>query len=166
MEKKENIIILEDNNTAIFKLYTKDGKYTGNYLEFDLEDVNLPIRLAECQKKHEENLIYVNTELKRLENETDKIEDKDNKILSSIEEKAFKIISEFYKRDAEAVDLFLGEGAVKKILNGRAPYFEMFDDIKKIIEKIMPILEENSKLIIANIKEKYKNNDDGIEFLQ
>ncbi len=42
----------------IFRIGIKDieGNDTGEHLEFDLEDIELPLRLNECEAKHRKNL--------------------------------------------------------------------------------------------------------------
>jgi len=58
----------------------------------------------------------------------------------------------------EALDLFLGEGGTKKLLNGRKPYYEMYDDINDILEPILPKLQKTAEDIEDRIKQKYSNN--------
>ena len=71
---EENKIILGKNNILKFALYTDKGEKTGEYLEFDLEDIELPIKYAELIEKDKQNkktvmddwkvvAKYINTEL-------------------------------------------------------------------------------------------------------
>ena len=57
----------------------------------------------------------------------------------------------------DALDLFLGEGGTKKLLNGRKPYYSMYDDISEILEPILPKLKLSADSIVKKIKEKYSN---------
>ena len=66
----------------------------------------------------------------------------------------------FYLKDIKALELFLGEGMVSKLLNGRNPYYSMYDDISEMLEPIMPKLKINAENIVAKVKEKYGNKKD------
>ncbi len=58
----------------------------------------------------------------------------------------------------EALDLFLGQNGTNKLLNGRKPYYSMYEDISEILEPIMPKLKLRADDIVNKIKEKYSNN--------
>ena len=60
------------------------------------------------------------------------------------------------------MDLFLGEGGTKKYLNGRNPYFEMFDDISEAIEPYMGKLDLTLNNMTERIKNKYKVTDSDV----
>ena len=151
--KKDNILRIGIKDT--------EGNDTGEHLEFDLEDIEMPLKLNESEMKHRKNYEYLRNQFVII----DKKEDKKGKfMLSSREEEKVKALQEFYKREMEAMDLFLGEGATKKLLNGRKPYYSMYDDIMDIIEPIMPKLEVNADNIINKIKNKYseKTNEKNV----
>lgn len=147
------IQIKKDN---ILRIGIKDfeGKDTGEHLEFDLEDIELPLRLNECEAKHRKNLEFVKTQFVII----DKKEDKKGKfILSWKEEEKLKVLQEFYKREMDALDLFLGQNGTNKLLNGRKPYYSMYDDINDMLEPILPKLKLKADDIANKIKEKYSN---------
>ena len=151
--KKDNILRIGIKDTK--------GNDTGEHLEFDLEDIEMPLKLNESEMKHRKNYEYLRNQFVII----DKKEDKKGKfMLSWREEEKVKALQEFYKREMEAMDLFLGEGATKKLLNGRKPYYSMYDDIMDIIEPIMPKLEVNADNIINKIKNKYseKTNEKNV----
>ena len=144
--KKDNILRIGIKDT--------EGNDTGEHLEFDLEDISLPLRLNECDAKHRKNLEYLKNQFVII----DKKEDKKGKfILSWKEEEKLKVLQEFYKREMEALDLFLGENGTKKLLNGRNPYYSMYDDINEMLEPIMPKLKLRADDIVNKIKQKYSN---------
>ena len=88
----------------------------------------------------------------------DKKEDNKGKfILSWKEEEKLKVLQEFYKREMEALDLFLGEDGTKKLLNGRKPYYSMYEDISEMLEPILPKLKLRADDIASKIKQKYSN---------
>lgn len=155
-----DFIQLKKNN--IFKVIIKDedGKETGEHLEFDLEDIELPLRLNECEAKHRKNIEYLKMQFVII----DKKEDKKGKFLLSYkEEEKLKVLKEFYKKEMEALDLFLGENGTKKLLNGRNPYYSMYDDISDMLEPIMPKLKMNADSIKDKIRNKYgKASEKGV----
>lgn len=151
----ENFIQLKKDN--IFRIGIKDieGNDTGEHLEFDLEDIELPLRLNECEAKHRKNLEFLRNQFVVIEKKEDK---KGKFILSWKEEEKIKVLQEFYKREMEALDLFLGQNGTNKLLNGRKPYYSMYEDISEILEPIMPKLKLRADDIVNKIKEKYSNN--------
>ena len=155
----DNFIQLKKSNTLKFAIRTSDGKDTGEFLEFNMDDIELPLKLNECEAKHRKNIEYLQGQFVII----DKKEDKKGKfLLSWKEEEKLKAVKEFYNREMEALDLFLGEGGTKKLLNGRKPYYEMYDDINEALEPILPKLQTSAEDITKRIKQKYsktKEND-------
>ena len=143
---------LKKDNIFRVGIRTADGKDTGEFLEFDMEDIELPLRLNECEALHRKNLEFLKMQLVII----DKKEEKQGKyLLSWKEEEKLKLLQEFYKRETEALDLFLGKGGTLKLLNGRKPYYSMYDDISEILEPILPKLQLNVEEITNKIKKKY-----------
>jgi hypothetical protein len=143
--------------SSILKIGIKDeeGNDTGEHLEFDMEDIELPLRLNECDAKHRKNLEFIKAQFIII----DKKEDKKGKfVLSWKEEEKLKVLKEFYKREMEALDLFLGENGTSKLLNGRKPYYSMYEDINEMLKPILPKLKLRADDIANKIKEKYSNN--------
>lgn len=141
---------------SILKIGIKDsdGNDTGEHLEFDMEDINLALRLNECDEKHRKNLEFLRNQFIIIDKKEDK---KGKKILSWKEEEKLKVLQEFYKREMEALDLFLGENGTKKLLNGRNPYYSMYEDINDILKPILPKLKLRADDIAKKIKDKYSN---------
>ena len=149
-----DFIQLKKDNILRIGIKDIEGNDTGEHLEFDMEDIELPLRLNECEARHRKNLEFLKMQFVII----DKKEDKKGKfILSWKEEEKLKVLQEFYKRETEALDLFLGENGTKKLLNGRKPYYSMYEDISEILEPIMPKLKLRADDIANKIKEKYSN---------
>ena len=149
-----DFIQLKKDNILRIGIKDIEGNDTGKHLEFDLEDIELPLRLNECDAKHRKNLEYLRNQFVII----DKKEDKKGKfILSWKEEEKLKVLQEFYKREMEALDLFLGENGTKKLLNGRKPYYSMYEDINDMLVPILPKLKLKADDIANKIKEKYSN---------
>lgn len=156
--KSDNVIQLKENKD-ILKLRIRDieGNDTGEFLVFDLEDIEL---LTRWQELVEKDKLY----RKQLKNEftiIDKRQDhKGKKLLSANEEAKVKAMQEFYKKEVEIYDMFLGKGGIKKLLNGRNLSWGFFDEVDEIInEVIMPKLNINADSIKNKIVSKYSTKD-------
>ena len=147
-----DFIQLKKDNIIRIGIKDYEGNDTGEHLEFDLEDIDLPLKYQECEKKHHKNVQYVKMQFVIIDKKEDK---RGKKLLSSNEEEKIKVISEFYRREMEALDLFLGEGGTKKLLNGRKPYYTMYEDINDMLVPIMPIIKKGFDNIENKIKNKY-----------
>lgn len=154
MTEMENFIQLKKSNIIKIGIRDVEGNETGEHLEFDMEDIELPLRLNECEAKHRKNLENLKMQFVII----DKKEDKKGKfVLSWKEEEKLKVLQEFYKKEMEALDLFLGKDGTKKLLNGRNPYYSMYEDINEMLEPVLPKLKLRADDIANKIKEKYNN---------
>ena len=139
----------------ILRLGIKDseGNDTGEHLEFNLSDIELPLKyqeLMELDKKYK-------GELRNQMLIIDKRQDvKGKKLLSKNEEDKIKAVNDFFKKEIEVYNLFLGENGVQKLLNGRKIGWTTLQEIDEIIEKqIAPHLDISMKSITDKVKEKY-----------
>ena len=149
-----DFIQLKKDNILRIGIKDIEGNDTGEHLEFDMEDIELPLRLNECEAKHRKNLEFLKMQFVII----DKKEDKKGKfILTWKEEEKLKVLQEFYKREMEALDLFLGKNGTNKLLNGRKPYYSMYEDINDMLVPILPKLKLKADDIANKIKEKYSN---------
>lgn len=160
MTNKESFIQLKENDVFKVKIKDEKGNDTGCYLEFDIEDIELPLRLSECEEAHKRNMKYLRDQFLIIDKKQDH---KGKKLLSWKEEEKLKVLQKVYKDEMDALDLFIGKGKTQMILDlmGRKPYFTMYDDIGKLIEPILPQLKINVENIKDKIKAKYsaKEND-------
>lgn len=155
----ENFVQLKKDNILRIGIKDADGNDTGEHLEFDLEDIELPFKIQECEFQHKKNLEYLRNRLLTIK----KREDKDGKkAMSANEEEQMKTIKEFCRREMIAWDLFLGEGGTNKLLNGRNPYYSMYEDISEMLEPIMPLIEKRGEDIKEKLIQKYKTKEDNI----
>lgn len=155
MTEKESYVQLKKDNILRIGIRDAQGNDTGHHLEFDMEDIEFPLRLNQAEAQHRRNV----EDLKAQFIIIDKKEDKKGKyLLTWKQEEKLKALKEFYEKDIKAMELFLGEGVVDKLLNGRKPYYEMYDDISEMLEPIMPMLKTRTDSIVDRIKDKYKSN--------
>lgn len=145
--KNENILKLE--------IVDEKGNSTGEYLEFDLEDIELPFKyqeIIERLKKSRQNLKNQFTIIEK------KQDHKGKKLMSSNEEEKLKALNNFYKEQVEIYNIFLGENGVQKLLNGRKLRWTTLSEIDELIEKqIAPQLNVTMDDITKKIKSKYSN---------
>lgn len=149
----DNVIKLNKDNVLRLGIQTSEGKDTGEFLEFDLEDIELPLKYQELVEKDKKNKEYLRNEMVII----DKREDvKGKKLLSKNEEDKIKAIKEFFRKEIEVYNMFLGENGVQKLLNGRKIGWTTLQEIDDIIEKqIAPHLDVSMDKITQKVKEKY-----------
>lgn len=160
MEEKKFIQLGESTNTLKLWIKTKDGKETGDFLEFNLKDIKLLDRYQKMADEDNKNKQWIKNQFVIINNKQDF--KKKGKIMSNNEEQKYKAILQYYKKQKEIYDLFLGEGGVDKLLYGRKFEWETLVEIEKIIkEQIAPNLNITMENITDEIKSKYGFVDKG-----
>ncbi len=154
----QNIQLKNDN---LFRIGIKnpEGKDTGEFITIDLEDIELPLRLQECEKQIKDNDNWFKSQKIIIEKRPDK---KGKRLLSANEESLIKVMNEYYKKQTTAWELFLGEGAIAKILCGRKPYYTMFSELDEQLTPLMPKIQKNAMSIQEKIKLKYSKKESDI----
>ena len=152
----DNVIKLKKDNILKFEIQTSEGIDTGECLKFDLEDIELPLKYQELIEKDRKNKEYLKNQMVII----DKREDvKGKKLLSKNEEDKIKAVQEFFRKEIEIYNMFLGENGVQKILNGRKIGWTSLQEVDDIItEQIAPHLNTNMENITKKIKEKYSQS--------
>lgn len=164
----ENFIQLKKNDILRLEIRTEDGKSTGEYLTFDLEDIEIPLRYQELLEKDKKNKENLRNQILIIDKRQDV---KGKKLLSKNEEDKIKALNDFFKKEVEIYNMFLGENGVQKLLNGRKLGWTTLQEIDEIIEKqISPYIDVNMNKITDKIKEKYgqavKRNEEKIEVIK
>lgn len=164
----DNFIQLNKSDVLRLGIRTIDGKETGEFLEFDLEDVELPLKIQEMQEKNKKNKEWIRNQLLIISKRQDV---KGKKILSKNQEDEIKAFNEFFNREVEVYNMILGENGVQKLLNGRKLGWTSLQEIDEIINKqIKPHLDNNMEKIKNKIKEKYSianiQNNQQIEVIE
>lgn len=160
--KSDNIIQLKKDDILRLKIIDSEGNDTGNVLEFDLADVELPIRYQKIIDEDRKNRAYLKNQFTIIERKQDHA---GKKLLSSNDEAKMKAMIEFFKKEIEVYNMFLGENGVQKLLNGRKLTWTTLQEIDEIIETaIAPKLEVNAENVKNKIISKYSiKRDDVIE---
>lgn len=149
----DNTIKLNKDNILRLGIKTAEGVDTGQFLEFDLEDIELPLRYQELLEKDKKNKEYLRNEMVIIDKRQDV---KGKKLLSKNEEDKIKAINEFFRKEIEVYNMFLGENGVQKLLNGRKIGWTTLQEIDEIIEKqIAPHIDISMEQITKKIKDKY-----------
>jgi len=150
----DNVIKLNKRDTLKLDIQTEDGKDTGEYLEFDLTNIELPLIYQELIEKDRKNKEYLKNSLMIIDRREDV---KGKKLLSKNEEDKLRAIRSFFNKEIEIYNMFLGERGVQKLLNGRPLTWYTLDELDKIIEEqIVPHLDLKMENIQNKIKEKYQ----------
>lgn len=160
MEKDNFIVIGESTNILKLNIETKDGKDTGQTLEFNLKDIELLDRLDKMMNETTKNKKWLEDQMVII----DKKQDFERKgyLMTNNERAKYDAIKSFYKKQKDIFDLFLGKGGTDKILNGRAFEWETLVEIEEIISKqISPKLDITMENIQKEIREKYNLNNKG-----
>jgi hypothetical protein len=149
----ENFVQLNKSDVLRLGIRTEDGKDTGEFLEFQLDDIELPLRYQELLEKDKKNKENLKNQMLIIDKRQDV---KGKKLLSKNEEDKIKAINDFFNKEVEVYNMFLGENGVEKLLNGRKLSWTIFDEIDEIIEKqIVPRLDLSMESITKKVKEKY-----------
>lgn len=149
----DNFIQLNNSDTLRLGIKTPDGKDTGEFLEFDLEDIELPLRYQDLLEKDEKNKNRLRNQFLIIEKRQDV---KGKNLMSKNEEDKIKAINDFMKKEVEIYNMFLGENGVQKLLNGRKLGWTSLKEIDEIIEKqIVPHLDLSMTKIGEKVKQKY-----------
>lgn len=155
---KEKYITLGTDDTLRLGIRDFDGNETGEYLEFDLEDIELPLRYQELMELDKKNRNYVQKQLVIIDKRQDV---KGHKLMSKNQEDKIKALNEFFKKEVEIYNMFLGENGVQKLLNGRKLGWTTLREIDEIIEKqILPYIDINMKKVADKIKKTYNLSDE------
>ena len=153
----DNFIQLKKDETLKLNIKDEDGNDTGNYLEFDLEDIELPLKYQELVEKDKKNKEMLRNQLLIIEKREDV---KGKKLLSKNEEDKIKALNDFYKKQVEVYNIFLGEQGFEKLTNYRKIRWSTFDEVDEIITKqIIPYLDISLDKLTNKIKEKYSTKD-------
>ena len=155
---KDNFIQLNRDNILRLGIRTADGEDTGEHLEFDLEDIELPLKYQELIEQEKKNRTNLKNQITIIEKRQDV---KGKKLMSKNEEDKIRAINDFYKKEKEVLDGFLGEGGVDKLLNGRKLGWTSLQEIDDIIStQIAPHIKVNMQDITKKVKEKYKTSEE------
>lgn len=157
----ENYIKVEKKD--IFKLGIADEN--GNpkldengkevYLEFDLADIELPLKLNKCEHLIRKAQVNFKNKLVIIEKKQDK---KGKMLLSSNEEEKVRALQDYYKDMEEAIDLFIGKGGTEKVFGSRR-YWEMYEDLSEMLKPFLPQMKLSVTDMTNRIVDKYKEKE-------
>ena len=150
----DNKIKLNKSNVLRLEIETDEGIDTGEYLEFNLEDIELPLKYQELVEKDKRAKQDLRNQMLIIDKRQD-VSTK-NKLLTRNEEDKIKALNEFFNKEVEIYNMFLGKNGVQKLLHGKKLGWTSLQEIDEIIAKqITPHLQFNMDDITKKVKEKY-----------
>ena len=151
----EKFIQLEKDNVLRLGIKDANGNITGDVLEFDVEDIELPMKYKELLYRDRKNKKWLRDEMLIIE----KRQDSEGDFVSKNDEDRIEAVKKFLQEEEKIYNLFLGENGVQKLLNGGKLRWTTFETIDKIIEKqILPHLNFTMENIADKVKNKYKES--------
>ena len=157
LKKRKDILrlgIKDEEGNVVKDEYNKEV-----CIEFNLGDIDLPIKYNKCVKLIEEARVKLKNQIFIIEKKQDH---KGKGLLSKNEEDKVKAVKQFYNDMEIAMNLFLGESGTKKYLNGREPYWEMFDELSEGISPYLDKMKIKVSDMIERIEEKYKVSESDV----
>lgn len=142
----ESIRIKKDD---VYKIEVNDN---GDYIEFDLLDIELPIKAMNLAKNYK----------KLYENHSKKIFAISKEYLNNKEllfKKKYEADKYFFEECRKAFDNFLGEGACQKIF-GDTNRIIMFNELLEQLEPHFEKMQINVEKIKENLINKYSNSNE------
>ena len=134
----------------------KNGKEV--YLEFDLADIELPLKLNKCEHLIRKAQVNFKNKLVIIEKKQDK---KGKMLLSSNEEEKVRALQDYYKDMEEAIDLFIGKGGTEKVFGSRR-YWEMYEDLSEMLKPFLPQMKLSVTDMTNRIADKYKEKESNV----
>ncbi len=137
----EKLRVEKDN---VYKIEVNDK---GECIEFDLLDIELPIKLINASEELKKQKKFYKEKIEKLKNEN----------LNPAEDmlKQYEIDKEFCQTMRDVLDSFLGENACQKIF-GDTNRIGMFDDFFAQLEPHLDKIIINVEQIKKDLIEKYK----------
>lgn len=138
-------LIIEKDEEAIYRLQVNEN---GDYIEFDLADINLPSKILEAS----ERLSNIDDEFQQKALELEKEKDNIEKI-----KKQIKLDKEYSQEMRNIFDSFLGEGACQKIFGDKeryGQYSKLMDALTPHFKKMKIDLDKAKKKLIKRIKKE------------
>lgn len=153
--KSDNYVQLKNENIVKFEIKDMEGTPTGEYLEFDLEDIELPLIYQDMLEEDKKNRANIKNQFIIIDKKQDH---KGKKMLSSNEEEKIRALNDFFNKEVEILNKFLGKNGVQKLLCGRKLRWTTLDEIGDIITNVIgPKLDITMDNIEKKIKSKYSN---------
>lgn len=132
------------NKEDVYKVEVNDN---GDYIEFDLLDIELPMRIYNLSKELTKQAEFYNQKVESVEKEY-----KNDPTMLFITKS--KVDNDFCNKLRSEFDKVLGEGACQKIF-GSTNRIGMFDELFEQLVPVFEHIEEESKKIKDRLVRKY-----------
>lgn len=158
MNNTVSSITVKKKNVYTIKIMDENGKYTGNKLEFKLDDVDLMLKL----EKAAEEVDKIKNNIKMQQVIISKRQDVPGKyVLSKNEQDLYNLYSNSYKNIRKAMDNFLGENGCQKVF-GDTNSLEMFDDLMEMLKPEFSKMGLSFENLKNRIKSKYSDKKENV----
>ena len=157
MNNTVSSITVKKKNVYTIKIMDENGKYTGNKLEFKIDDIALILKL----NKAVEEIDKIKNNIKMQQVIINKRQDIPGKFLSKNEKDLHTLYSNGYKDMRKAMDNFLGKDGCQKIF-GNTNYLEMFDDLMEMLKPEFSKMGLSVENLKNKIKSKYSNEKENV----
>lgn len=158
MNNTVSSITVKKKNVYTIKIMDENGKYTGNKLEFKLDDVDLMLKL----EKAAEEVDKIKNNIKMQQVIISKRQDVPGKyVLSKNEQDLYNLYSNGYKNIRKAMDNFLGENGCQKVF-GDTNSLEMFDDLMEMLKPEFSKMGLSIENLKNRIKSKYSDKKENV----
>lgn len=153
----EYITLEESTNLLKLGIKTKDGKDTGEILEFNFKEIELIDKLQKMREETKKNRQWIDNQFVIIEKKQDFT--KKGQFMTNNEKMKYDALKTYFNKQKEIYNMFLGERGVEKLLYGKPLEWESLRIIDKIIEEqIIPKVNISMNNILKEIKEKYTVN--------
>lgn len=134
-------------------LYEIEVNDNGDVITFDLDDIELPLKIDKCIRKLKNLALEITKKEKEIHNRPDFKENEDD-LMTVNERELAEIVYDTYVKSRAIMDELLGDGACQKIF-GNANYSTMFDDLLEALEPHFTKMKAKQENVKDRIKAKY-----------
>lgn len=134
-------------------LYEIEVNDNGDVITFDLDDIELPLKIDKCIRKLKNLALEITKKEKEIHSRPDFKENEDD-LMTVNERELAEIVYDTYVKSREIMDELLGEGACQKIF-GDANYSTMFDDLLEALAPHFIKMKAKQENVKNRIKAKY-----------
>lgn len=165
MEEKNYITLEGSKDKKKFWIKTEEGKETGEYIEINLESIEILDKLDQFYHDYPKNRKWIRDELLIIRKKQDFI--KKGELKSNNQRLETEALKKYFDMQKETFNLILGKNGVDKLLYGRELEWDTYDAIEKLItEKIIPELNVTMNKITDKIIKKYNVKKEDIEEIE
>lgn len=151
----ENKIRVHRNEDDFYRINISDD---GDEIVFDLQDIDLPIRIRSCidrltklDQSMREKIIVINNKYNNQPNSDDR------KTAETLE-----VYRQYFADARSLMDDMVGKKGAMDIIFGPTNYIEMFDDLFEALEPHFKAMNLSVEGLVERLKKKYGKKDENV----